>query len=93
LNAVTRAPIGPDTVDVLGSRWRPGRDWDGFRWELASVGVGIRGQHLRAPWLHPEDIKAGRQWRFAPIYRLRLKEPWQRFVKVDGLWMVEKDDA
>jgi hypothetical protein len=87
-----RWPIGPLTVTVLGSRWKPGPAWDGFCWERAVLrGGSIWGgddYHLAVPWRHADDSRV--PWDDCGVYRLRLKRGWKRFVQVDDVWMVER---
>jgi hypothetical protein len=85
------APIGPNTVTVLGSHWRAGPSWEGFDWSRAKLrSWSIRSftdYHLAVPWAHAND-------RHEPVdkwcvYRVRLKRGWRSFVQgEDGGWMV-----
>jgi hypothetical protein len=86
-----RAPIGPLTVTVLGSHWKPGPAWDGFCWERAVLRDDWEDYRLDVPWRHAED--GWLPWHLCGVYRLRLKRGWKRFVQVDGVWMVEKGDG
>jgi len=92
-----RAPIGPDTVTVDGSRWEPGPAWDGFGWHLAkprkhsiwsALDLCDDDPHLLVPWRHADDQRV--RWENCGRYRLRVRKPWDRFVCVDGTWMVER---
>lgn len=92
--------IGPDTVTVLGSRWKADAPWAGLDFsrailreqntaELALLGPekASPDHHLDVPWCHPDDQPEG--WDDGMMYRVRPHYRCRsyRFVRrPDGTW-------
>jgi hypothetical protein len=98
--ATTPQPIGPHTVTVLGSIWRPSAPWAGLdfsRAKLRDTSIWGDDYHLNVPWCHPSD--QDETWgtpAYEPDcwYRVRPRRKSWRFVQVDGVWMVaEREPA
>ena len=96
-----RHPIGPKTVTVNGGRWTAKSNWRGLYLDRAELlhkslwnALGMPGDdyHLRVPWLHPDDAHYADDPDSWAFYRVRPKRDRDRFVRVDGVWMVEEGD-
>lgn len=93
---MTTAPIGPRTVTINSSHWRPKDPWSGFDWSRAWVRASSifspSDYHLNVPWLDPDEPnRAGIAPDDWPVYRVRLKNGWGSFVLVDGGWVVSRE--
>ena len=84
-------PIGPDAVTVLGSHWSAEQPWSGLDFTRAELRTNYNDYRLRVPWLHPEDKARGMTWEDdGSFYAVRPKLARDRFVQVEGVWMVER---
>lgn len=85
------APIGPETVTVLGYHWPKTAPWDALDFkdaELWEKSIWGEDYHLRVPFWDPDEIPQPAEPE--TYYRIRLKRGWKRFVQIDGVWMVAK---
>jgi hypothetical protein len=98
-------PITPDVVEVMGSRWTYKTEaWHGLDFARAELretstlmewvcsGKNVpKDYHLRTPFLHPRDVGLG--WDFAGCwYRVRPRRKRDKFVMVDGAWMLDRHE-
>ena len=86
-----RLPIAPNTVTVLGSRWKADAPWAGLDFTKArlrtqsTLMLYVCGPneapydlHLDVPWCHPDDQPEG--WDDEMVYRVRpIAEPGQKW--------------